>query len=396
MKKIAFLLLAILLTKTGSGQICHPQLFTTTEDGQCNNNPYVLVFEDNFDGNSLDLSKWQIQPWGQGSLDGDNSHQYYSLDNVSVSSGICSIIAKHETVSRRAVSWKPDNEILSDSLPNLRTYYNTSSNIWTNYKFGYGIYEIRCKIPSGKGFWPAFWMYGLDSAINNEIDVFEFWDNNTVKHHMTAHYNGQMCASDYTGPDYSLAFHTYKVIWNKYKIEWYVDSVLKRRLTKFNTIIGQHIDCNAVLENTLYICEKVFPVDSMNIIANLAIQTGSFAPDSNTLFPDSLQIDYIRYYQQLAGTGMETDTSLQTHENFTIKTYPNPASAILSVEFEGNSFENYKIFLLEEQGNIVYKSTSVKERTIHIATSGFRRGVYILHILDTKNKNDFVHKIIFN
>ncbi|MCX6271117.1 MAG: family 16 glycosylhydrolase [Bacteroidetes bacterium] len=396
--KIIILLLTFLITKTVSGQICHPQLFTATEDGLCNDNPYVLVFEDNFDGDSLDVSKWKIQPWGQGSLTGDNSQQYYSLDNVTVSSGICTITAKHETVIRKAVNWIPDTVILSDGLPNLRTYYYTSSNIWTTNKFGHGMYEIRCRIPSGKGFWPAFWMYGTDSASNSEIDGFEFWDDNTVKHHMTVHHNGQMCESDYTGPDFSSAFHTFRVTWTDYKIEWYVDSVLKRRITKFNSILGQNVDCDGVLANTLYILEKSFPTDSVNIIMNLAIQTGTYAPDTNTPFPGSLEIDYIRYYKQLPFTGMETltDTTLPSDEPFKINTFPNPNSSILTIEFKENLFGNYKISLLDEQGKTVYKSTSLKEGIIYIDISGYARGVYVLQVLDTKNKNDYIHKIIFN
>ncbi|MEI6577343.1 MAG: family 16 glycosylhydrolase [Bacteroidota bacterium] len=393
MKIIAILILVQLITKTGSGQICHPQLFVASQDGQCNNMPYVLVFEDNFDGNSLDLSKWQIQAWGQGSLSGDNTQQYYSLDNVSVSSGICSIIAKQDTVLRKAISWLPDSAILADSMPNLRTFYFTSSNIWTNHKFGHGIYEIRCRIPSGKGFWPAFWMYGIDSTVNNEIDVFEFSDGNTAKHQMTAHYNGMMCGSNYSGPDYSLAFHTYKVVWDQYKIEWYVDSILKKRLSKFNNIIGQTVDCNGVVANSTYILEKTFPVDSMNIITNLAIQTGAFAPDSTTVFPNSLDIDYIRYYKQDLDTGTGTGIAL-ANKNLNLKIYPNPSNGSLFVQFVDYNSANYEISLFDEQGKVVFKSASANESTICIDLSKFPGGIYLLHILDPKNNMDFDYKVI--
>ncbi len=171
-KTITSLFLFITVNMIACGQICHPQLITAGQDGICNTNPYILVFEDNFDGDSLDTSKWEIQGWGQGSLTTDNHQQYYTLGNVSVSSGICSIITRQDTVLRRAVSWLPDSAILSDSLPNLRTFYFTSANLWTLQKFRHGRYEIRCRIPSGHGFWPAFWTYGADTAGSSEIDVF--------------------------------------------------------------------------------------------------------------------------------------------------------------------------------------------------------------------------------
>lgn len=97
----------------------------------CNSNPYVLEFEDNFDGTALDTSKWGIQPWGQGALEHSAFMEVNLLENVSVSNGICYITAKKETVQKRAVNWLGDAEILKDGLPNLRTYYYTSSNLWT-------------------------------------------------------------------------------------------------------------------------------------------------------------------------------------------------------------------------------------------------------------------------
>jgi beta-glucanase (GH16 family) len=305
MYKLSILFVVILSVKSLYGQVCEGQQVVVTQDGQCDNAPFVLEFEDNFNGNSLDLTKWQIRPWSQGALSLDGEQEYNSMDNVSLSNGICKITAKKETVNRRAVSWRPDTDTLNDGLPNLRTYYYTSSNIWTNNKFGYGKYEIRCKIPTGKGFWPAFWMYGERNGINNEVDVFEFWDNNTSKHHMSVHYNGLMCEIDYNGPDYSQAFHTYTVIWDEYKIEWYVDGDLKRRSTKFYTINGQIVDCNGIQAFGQYILDKVIPInpDPTNIIMNMAIQRGQFAPDVNTPFPSSFEIDYIRYYKQMPCAG---------------------------------------------------------------------------------------------
>jgi len=394
MKQISILLLAILLSHAGFGQICHPQLITATEDGECNNEPYFLVFEDNFDGDSLDLSKWQIQPWGQGSLTGDNTQQYYSLDNVFLSAGICSIIAKKDTVIRRAVSWIDDTVMLSDNLPNLRTYYNTSANIWTNQQFGYGIYEIRCKIPHGKGFWPAFWMYDSDSSVNKEIDVFEFWDDNTTEHQMTVHYNGMMCGASYTGPDYASAFHTYKLIWDEYKMEWYVDGVLKRKLAKYHNMIGQKLECDEVHENSNYILEKTFPTESLNIIANLAIQAGTYAPDTNTPFPASFEIDYIRYYAQPLETGIEGSLP-QTDGNSIINIFPNPGNGILFLELKGESLENYEISLMDLQGETVYQNSSPKERKIRIDFREFARGIYVLHVHDNKTKNELARKVIF-
>ncbi|MBI4646073.1 MAG: family 16 glycosylhydrolase [Bacteroidia bacterium] len=172
----------------------------------CNNGSYYLAFEDNFDGNSLDLSKWEIQPWGQGALQGSANIEYYSLDNAIISHGTLKITAKKETVTRRAVSWMDDNEILSDGLPNLRTYEYTSSNIWTKKKFFNGKYEIRSRMPNGTGLWPAFWMFGGQRW--NEIDVFDNYSGiNTFVTSAGFDYDNtgvaQGCNQSYSGYDFS-------------------------------------------------------------------------------------------------------------------------------------------------------------------------------------------------
>lgn len=280
---------------------------------QCNTNPWILVFEDNFDGIALDTSKWEIQQWAQGALYGINgkSQEYNTLDNAIVSDGLLKIIAKNESIIRKAISWKPDNEILSDGIPNLRPYNYTSSNIWTKYKFTYGKFEARIKIPKGKGFWPALWTFGGNPW--NEIDIFEFWNEYTAGsfdvsklskvHHMTVHYdydnNGSTnkCETEYTGIDFSQDFHIFTVTWEKDKIEWMVDGVVKRTDYRYYSILGQTVGCT-IEALQQYIINNIYPKDPMSIILNLAIQNGDNSPDYSTIFPSQMEIDWIRYYQK--------------------------------------------------------------------------------------------------
>lgn len=62
---------------------------------------YTLVFEDNFDGTNLDLSKWQIQPYQQGATHNPNDMtlEYNSTDNVTIANGLCYIVAKNRRTS---------------------------------------------------------------------------------------------------------------------------------------------------------------------------------------------------------------------------------------------------------------------------------------------------------
>lgn len=323
------------MTKLLSGQICDGQQVILSENGQCDYNPWIMVFEDNFDGNTLDLSKWTIPYQGMlRDFNFSNSKQWLANtgttpfipyeNNIQVSNGTLKLIAKQENVIGTYVTdW-------STTPPTSQTesFQFTSAEIASKYKFGYGKFEIRCKIPKGKGFWPAFWTYGEnDNHINNEIDVFEFWNERDIFnnydpsklskiHNMTVHYDGQMCLTDYNGPDYSQNFHTFTVIWDNYKIEWYVDGNLKRRSTRFYTILGQQVGCNGINAFHQYIMDVVFPRDPMQIIAGLGIQNGmddygnNNAPDGSTPFPSALEIDYIRYYKQMPCEGNVEITDL--------------------------------------------------------------------------------------
>lgn len=315
--RLILLIFTIVSPEIFAQGICEGQQVVVAEDGECPLGEYVLVFEDEFEGNELNENIWQIQPWAQGALQGKPNQEYNTLENVNISNGFLYITAKDETVLRRAVSYHPDDYILEDALQNLRYYDYTSSNIWTKKKFSHGIFEIRCKLPKGKGFFPAFWTFGGPGW--NEIDVFEFWNEKTngqydpdklsKVHNMNAHYNPVAdgtsinCSTDYSGSDFSVDFHTFSVEWTPYSLKWYVDGNLKRTSTLFYTLLGQTVGCNGIDAFTPYLMDKAFPKDPMSIIVNLAIQAGDNAPDNDTPFPSSLMVDYIRYYQRMPCNG---------------------------------------------------------------------------------------------
>ncbi len=72
MKKLTFIILMICSSRIYAQRICERKQVVPIETfNQCNSNPWVLVFEDNFNGNTLDLSTWGIQEWGLGALYGN-------------------------------------------------------------------------------------------------------------------------------------------------------------------------------------------------------------------------------------------------------------------------------------------------------------------------------------
>ena len=139
---------------------------------------YSLVWSDEFNGTSLDPANW-THDIGDGCPSlcgwGNNELQYYRAENVSVSGGNLVITSLAESYGGRSF---------------------TSGKIHTRDKhsFLYGRIEMRAKIPTGGGMWPAFWMMPQDAAYggwaaSGEIDIMEA-ANSTTSIGGTIHFGG--------------------------------------------------------------------------------------------------------------------------------------------------------------------------------------------------------------
>lgn len=296
-------------------KICAKEKIVATQNlVLCNPNDWQLVFEDDFNGNQLDLNIWQTRPWAQGAYYGNNgtTQEFNTLENAIVENGVLKIITDKKLLQAKAVSWKPDSVILEDGLPNLRQYNYTSANLWTKKAFEYGKFEARVKVPKGKGLWPAFWLYG--GAHWNEIDIFEFWNETNFLgifspkklskiHHMNAwlDYNqegiGKHCEAKYKDEDFSNDFHVFTLVWEKNKMEWLVDGELKYIVYQYYTNKLEPVECE-IFSGTEYIFNKIFPHQPLSIIFNTAVQTKRNAPNASTPFPSVMEIDWVRCYQK--------------------------------------------------------------------------------------------------
>ncbi|MBV8384538.1 MAG: glycoside hydrolase family 16 protein [Planctomycetaceae bacterium] len=208
---------------------------------------YQLVWSDEFNGTSVDASKWnEVGPWGKPVSSTGNFS--YSPSNVSVSNGAATITAR-----RSGNAWT--GGILSTD---------------TTKQFQYGFVEVRAKIPAGQGFWPAIWLYGNSGA--PELDVMEsIGDASTA--YQTYHFPGGQHGAQASNlsPDY----HLFQMKWEPGKITYYVDNVQTGTWT----------------DNV--------PSDPMFLMLNFDVGgpgDWSGAPDSSTPSPATFNIDYVRVY----------------------------------------------------------------------------------------------------
>ncbi|HEV8607063.1 MAG TPA: glycoside hydrolase family 16 protein, partial [Tepidisphaeraceae bacterium] len=177
-----------------------------------------LVWSDEFEGNALDGSKWEVIVNGRGG--GNKELQYYLKENVRVADGMLRIGARKEQHGG------PDGQ---------RDY--TSGKIRSKGKgdWKYGRIEVRAKLPKGKGIWPAVWMMPTDNRYGNwpnsgEIDIVEVVGHEPDRVHGTLHYGDRQKRQMEKGSSFKLAkgtfaddFHVFGLEWEKGKISWSVD-----------------------------------------------------------------------------------------------------------------------------------------------------------------------------
>lgn len=234
---------------------------------------YNLVWEEEFDGTSLDLSDWNYETgaWGWG----NNESQYYRSGNknAELDQGYLRITAKEET--------------------HLGAPY-TSARLTTQGKesFQYGRIDIRAKVPYGQGIWPALWMLGDNFSSSGwptcgEIDIMELiggdgYNDRTV--YGTAHWSNNGSHAEYSGnkslpsgEKYNDEFHVFSIVWNSSSIRWYVDNSLYHTMNTASMTAFKN---------------KFF------FILNIAVEGNWPGPvGPSTQFPQYMLVDYIRVFQ---------------------------------------------------------------------------------------------------
>ncbi len=220
------------------------------------------IWNDEFDGPNVDPAKWSLL---QGPAQWNGELQYYIPQDAYVENGNLRI--------------KSEQLNYCDPTGSCRDYY-TSGMLTSQGLFSrtYGYFELRARLPVGKGIWPAFWLLA-DAGWPPEIDVMEMLGDVPNRIYMTNHWYSDT-ASDilknvgvYRGPDFSQAFHTFGVDWNPGEIRWYIDGI-----ERFQSFTG-------------------IPAENMHIILNTAV--GGYwpgNPDDTTVFPQYYDIDYVRVY----------------------------------------------------------------------------------------------------
>lgn len=236
-----------------------------------------LVWADEFsqsDGTSPDPAKWNYDIGGSGW--GNNELQYYTnrTQNARIENGTLVIEACAENYSGKNY---------------------TSARLLTKGKqaWTYGRIEARIKIPKGQGIWPAFWMLGTNiDAVGwpncGEIDIIENIGSLPSTLYGTVHGPGYSGGGGISGntvlSEAALGddFHVYAIEWEQNRIRWFLDGQLFFTVTPASLPAGSSWVFN----------------QPQFLILNVAVG-GNWpgSPNSSTVFPQRMTVDYVRVYE---------------------------------------------------------------------------------------------------
>ncbi|TQV71540.1 glycoside hydrolase family 16 protein [Aliikangiella marina] len=259
---------------------------------------WQLVFSDEFDGDSVDTTKWNIEE-GDGCPDlcgwGNNELQIYSADNVSVADGILRIEGREEAEGG---------------------YSSGRINTKGKFDFNYGRVVVRARIPSGQGTWPAIWALHSNPDIyggwpqSGEIDIMEafgYGANGVDTTDSTVHSGLPLNTNTFTTSSTTLAdsadttFHEYELQWERGRMRFFVDGIHYQTQDQDNWFTYYPADEDGFYDPwgpyTLGIDDAPFD-EFFHLILNFAIGGNRVgAPDASTIFPQTFEIDYVRVYE---------------------------------------------------------------------------------------------------
>ena len=256
---------------------------------------WKLVWSDEFKKDGLpDAKKWAYEV----GFIRNRELQYYTKarkENARVEDGMLIIESRKEKFKNP--NYRPDSKSRNWNQSRETADY-TSASLTTLGKasWRYGRIEVRVKLPTGKGTWPAIWMLGTNMKkvgwpTCGELDIMEYVGYDPDRIHANIHTKKYNHVKK-TGKGSSIKvvkpyekFQVYAMEWSAEKIDFYVDD--KKYFTYENEKSG----------------EAAWPFDKDHyLILNTAIggSWGGQKGIDDTIFPQKFTIDYVRIYQKQA------------------------------------------------------------------------------------------------
>lgn len=258
------------------------------------NDEYTLVFNEEFNVNGKpDSLSWNYE-YG---FVRNEEYQWYQEENAYINDGFLIIEGRRETIrnpkfNKESNYWKKNREFAQ--------YTSSSINTRGKKEFLFGRFEIRAKIDTSMGLWPAIWTLGVNKnwPNNGEIDIMESYPIHGT-HHILANVlsvDGENSHQKWNSAKFQLnhflkndkdwcsKFHIWKMDWDENSIKLYLDDELLNETLLSSTIAPDGFQ----------------PFNQPHyILLNLAIGGQNGGDPSKTKFPSQYIIDYVKVYQKM-------------------------------------------------------------------------------------------------
>lgn len=250
---------------------------------------YRLVWSDEFNKDGRPDPKNWIYEYG---FERNREEQFYQPENAFVKGGLLIIEARKESVPNPrhepgSTEWK--------KAPARSTY--TSASILTRglQQWTYGRFELRARIDTRPGLWPAWWTLGIDREWphNGEIDIMEYYRGKlmaNVAWGTNRRWNAKWDSSatpitTLGGEKWAKEFHVWRMDWTSRHIRLYVDDKLLNE-----TLVEEARNPDGFL-----------PFRQPHyMVLNLALGGDNGGDVSKTQMPARMEVDWVRVYQPLA------------------------------------------------------------------------------------------------
>lgn len=296
------LFLVLFISSSLSAQI-EPVLWKVQKDTI---QQWYYFFGDEFNGSDVNESIWYPNyPWG-GLLADEGS--YADKKMVSQGKGLLKLSADTTSEWRAFPKWMLETGGAANGEVPIRNgneveLHYLSSAVWSKQQFKYGYFEARCKSPSGRGLWPAFWLYG--GFPNEEIDFMEMKGEKPKHFHVDVH-----CPND---------CNRFKTGWFGLKKKWGAWIKTNQPITDEFVVysgIWKPGEIKMYLNGQESATFRGDFATSMNLIANLAVaQDGkAFGPGINkhTKLPSNFYVDYMRVWKPVYGFSASKGSNRET------------------------------------------------------------------------------------
>jgi beta-glucanase (GH16 family) len=253
---------------------------------------YRLVWADEFDHDGRpDPQNWTYET---GFVRNEEA-QWYQPENARCTNGMLII------EGRRERKLNPLFDPGSTNWRNNRHYAEyTAASVTTKglHSWQYGRFEMRGRIDTRSGLWPAFWTLGVDGEwpCNGEIDIMEYYRGillanvawGSSRHWVPVWDSVKTALTDFQDSRWAEKFHVWRMDWDKDTIQLYVDDKLLNS-TDLKDTLNQDKERKNPFHQPHY------------ILLNLAIGGTAGGDPSQTRLPARLEVDYVRVYKILGG-----------------------------------------------------------------------------------------------